>query len=119
MEKIISISLEKQQSKNVENIANRLKMTYVGLGEISGELLLSELLTQGAQPGVDIGMDSPHESLLLINGLSDKRLDKLLFELRRAEVAVDYKAVLTMSNSSWTLDRLFSELRKEKAAYSK
>lgn len=94
-------------------------MTYVALNEAPGDIPLSKLMTQGAQTGANIGSDRYSESLLLINGLSDKRLDKLLFELRRAEVAVDYKAVLTMSNSSWTLERLFSELRKEKAAYSK
>lgn len=37
-------------------------------------------------------------SLLILCGLRDKRLDKVLFELRRADIPIDYKAILTPSN---------------------
>lgn len=59
----------------------------------------------------------PAESLILFCGTSSKKLDKILFKLRQNNIATDYKAVLTPSNSGWTVLNLFLELAKEKAAY--
>lgn len=55
-------------------------------------------------------------SLLVLCGLRDKRLDKVLFELRRADVPVDYKAILTPSNQEWTVPELMKELQRERQA---
>lgn len=60
----------------------------------------------------------PDESLMLFCGISDKKLDKILFKLRNnKDIQVTYKAVLTPSNSGWTARKLFLELAKEQAAY--
>lgn len=63
--------------------------------------------------------DAPKESLLLICGFSEKRMDKLLLSLRRSSIQMDYKAVLTPANSQWNVLRLMLELRAEKAAYER
>lgn len=55
-------------------------------------------------------------SLLILCGLRDKRLDKVLFELRRADIPIDYKAVLTPSNQEWTVPELMKELQRERQA---
>ena len=55
-------------------------------------------------------------SLLVLCGLRDKRLDKVLFELRRADIPVDYKAILTPSNQEWTVPELMKELQRERQA---
>lgn len=55
-------------------------------------------------------------SLLILCGLRDKRLDKVLFELRRADIPVDYKAILTPSNQEWTVPELMKELQRERQA---
>lgn len=61
----------------------------------------------------------PDESLMLFCGISSKKLDKILFKLRNnKDIQVTYKAVLTPSNSGWTVRRLFLELAKEQAAYN-
>ncbi len=61
----------------------------------------------------------PDESLILFCGISDKKLDKILFKLRNnKDIQVTYKAVLTPSNSGWTVKQLFLELAKEQAAYN-
>ena len=54
------------------------------------------------------------ESIVVMCGLRDKRLDKALFELRHSGANVDYKAVLTPTNADWGLERLVRELRREK-----
>lgn len=61
----------------------------------------------------------PDESLILFCGISSRKLDKILFKLRNnKEINVTYKAVLTPSNSGWTVLHLFLELAKEQAAYN-
>ena len=53
---------------------------------------------------------------LVLCGLRDNRLDKVLFELRRADIPIDYKAVLTPSNQEWTVPELMKELQRERQA---
>lgn len=55
-------------------------------------------------------------SCLVLCGLRDKRLDKVLFELRRADIPIEYKAVLTQSNQEWTVPELMKELQRERQA---
>lgn len=55
-------------------------------------------------------------SCLVLCGLRDKRLDKVLFELRRADIPIEYKAVLTSSNQEWTVPELMKELQRERQA---
>lgn len=67
-----------------------------------------------ADAGVSVAQTPP--SLLILCGLRDKRLDKVLFELRRADIPVDYKAILTPSNQEWTVPELMKELQRERQA---
>jgi len=60
----------------------------------------------------------PGESLVLFCDVKEKKLDKALFKLRSNNISTTYKAVLTPSNSNWTVLRLFLELEREHAAYS-
>ncbi len=61
------------------------------------------------------GAETPPNCLVLC-GLRDKRLDKVLFELRRADIPIDYKAILTPSNQEWTVSELMKELQRERQA---
>lgn len=69
--------------------------------------------TEGTVPALDA--QTP-PSCLVLCGLRDKRLDKVLFELRRADIPIDYKAVLTPSNQEWTVPELMKELQRERQA---
>ena len=46
-------------------------------------------------------------------------MDKLLASLRRDQVVIDYKAVLTPTNRKWNVMRMYLEMRAEKTAYQK
>lgn len=75
--------------------------------------------TEGTVPAqVDAGASGAQTppSCLVLCGLRDKRLDKVLFELRRADIPIDYKAVLTPSNQEWTVPELMKELQRERQA---
>ena len=58
------------------------------------------------------------ESLMLFCNISDKKMDKILFKMRQQNISVTYKAMLTPTNSTWTVKRLFLELMREHIAYS-
>lgn len=116
MEKILLIHGDEATERKVRNVANRLKMNMERLERPAGENRLEDL-AQGRTTTEDPEAMEP--SLLLFCGLREKRLDKVLFELRREEVAVDYKAILTSTNRTWTLRHLYLELEREKAAISR
>lgn len=120
MEKLLLFGLDQTEFYKIKQIASRIKLsceqiTPAQYGLTLGEIALGSKISStqtSAFPAI------PAESLLVMCGLSDKRMDKLLFELRRADVKLDYKAVLTQTNSTWTLPRLMTEMQKEKAFYT-
>lgn len=80
---------------------------------------LGSTTAEGTVPAqVDAGASAAPTppSLLVLCGLRDKRLDKVLFELRRADIPIDYKAILTPSNQEWTVPELMKELQRERQA---
>lgn len=80
----------------------------------SGSVATEGTVPAQADAGISVAQTPP--SLLILCGLRDKRLDKVLFELRRADIPVDYKAILTPSNKEWTVPELMKELQRERQA---
>ncbi len=80
----------------------------------SGSVAAESTVLAQADAGISVAQTPP--SLLILCGLRDKRLDKVLFELRRADIPVDYKAILTPSNKEWTVPELMKELQRERQA---
>lgn len=60
----------------------------------------------------------PSESLLLFCDVADKKIDKILFQLKKNDIKIDFKAVLTPTNSSWNVLKLYLELERERIAYN-
>lgn len=142
MEKLLLIHSTKEIQLQVKNVASRLKLAldiipeeYCGchLKELAagkyaqnppdtaasdstvaeGTIPSGSAATEGTVPAPDA--QTP-PSCLVLCGLRDKRLDKVLFELRRADIPIDYKAVLTPSNQEWTVPELMKELQRERQA---
>ena len=56
-------------------------------------------------------------AFLVFAGVTGSHLDQILFMMRKKGMKrIDYKAVLTDTNSQWTVPELFKELEKEHAA---
>lgn len=142
MEKLLLIHSTKEIQLQVKNVASRLKLAldiipeeYCGchLKELAagkyaqnppdtvasdstvaeGTIPSGSTATEGTVPAP--AAQTP-PSCLVLCGLRDKRLDKVLFELRRADIPIDYKAVLTPSNQEWTVPELMKELQRERQA---
>ncbi len=142
MEKLLLIHSTKEIQLQVKNVASRLKLALDIIPEEYCGCRLKELAagkyaqnppdtaasdstvaedtipsgsaaTEGTVPAP--AAQTP-PSCLVLCGLRDKRLDKVLFELRRADIPIDYKAVLTPSNQEWTVPELMKELQRERQA---
>lgn len=117
MEKLVLINLSDSEYQKVKTIASRMK---IATDRIPQEYLGCTLgqFADGTYKGK---MEQPvsaemQESVILFCNLKDKRLDKMLFELRHGAVDVTYKAILTPTNQNWTLTALLRELRREQFA---
>ena len=142
MEKLLLIHSTKEIQLQVKNVASRLKLAldiipeeYCGcrLKELAagkyaqnppdtaasdsivaeGTIPSGSAATEGTVPAP--AAQTP-PSCLVLCGLRAKRLDKVLFELRRADIPIEYKAVLTPSNQEWTVPELMKELQRERQA---
>lgn len=55
--------------------------------------------------------------LVIFCDVTDKHMDKLLFEMRNRSYKVDYKAVMTKTNSQWTIARILAQMERESLEY--
>ena len=141
MEKLVLIHVDDIEYHKIQNIASRMKITVDRIPEeiVTANYKLGELANGTYKKATDMidaddrkqenvtGHSSETgavnaqtkncaDSLILLCNLRDKRLDKMLFELRHGEVKVMYKAILTPSNQNWTVPMLMQELRRERFA---
>lgn len=141
MEKLVLIHVDDNEYHKIQNIASRMKITVDRIPEeiVTANYKLGELANgtykkvadiidaddwkqektagHSSETGaVNVQAKSRADSLILLCNLRDKRLDKMLFELRHGEVKVMYKAILTPSNRNWTVPMLMQELRRERFA---
>lgn len=75
------------------------------LGVLAGE----------AGPAGEAEAAAPQQSVLVFAYFTVALLDKALAALRTAQLAFDYKAALTPTNRTWTLQMLLEELKRERA----
>lgn len=141
MEKLVLLHVDDIEYHKIQNIASRMKITVDRIPEeiVTVNYKLGELVNGTYKKATDMidaddrkqenvtGHSSETgavnaqtknraDSLILLCNLKDKRLDKMLFELRHGEVKVMYKAILTPSNQNWTVPMLMQELRRERFA---
>ena len=119
MEKLLVFGVTDIEYSKIKQIASRMKLRCEHFSSSCYSCTLEQLLSLN-EANVAAASTAMHsESLLVMCDLSDKRVDKLLFELRRSDVALDYKAILTPTNRKWTVSQLLLEMRREKAAYQR
>ena len=132
MEKLLFFGLTDAEFQKIKPVASRLKlhceqipvsMYHNTLGAIaSGRAVPAGIPAAPGTCGIPEAGSTPaavsRHRLLVMCQLPERRMDKLLFELRRIDAPIDYKAVLTPTNAGWTIPRLLMEMHSEKAAYT-
>ena len=104
MEKLLVFHLDDNNLKKLKQITGALKM------------IANKTASPLIQP---FSGKVPAESLIVFCDFTEKKMDKLLASLRRDQVVIDYKAVLTPTNRKWNVMRTYLEMQAEKAAYQK
>ena len=138
MEKLLFFGLTDAEFQKIKPVASRLKlhceqipasMYHNTLGAIaSGRAVPAGIPAAPGISAVSAACGIPEagstpaavsrDRLLVICQLPERRMDKLLFELRRIDAPIDYKAVLTPTNAGWTVPRLLMEMHAERTAYT-
>jgi hypothetical protein len=81
-----------------------------------GELAGSASADQQKDASGNVAMTAPTESIIVMAGLSDAKINALLAGIRQATgLKITLKAVLTEHNRSWAFIDLAAELRQEHA----
>lgn len=130
MEKLFVFGVTDTEYQKIKQIACRMKLRCEQFSSACHTYTLEQLFNMDIKSSPEIisgsvqtaattssGLTPTSESLLVMCGLTDKRVDKLLFELRRCGIKLDYKAILTPTNRKWTVSQLLLEMHREKAAY--
>lgn len=87
--------------------------------ELLGQRVGRIVSTNAAAEGIPAPGDVPQTEFMLLCGLGERQLDRLLAAMRREGVSVTCKAVLTDTNRDWTLCKLIDEVAKEHESIKK
>jgi len=118
MEKILAFQVQESEIQKIKVIANRLKIKLIIVEKEAFRQVLEDLLEQKQNPLVQkYEGNLITESMIVMDGFRDKRLDVLLQALRETQVQVDYKAVATPVNRKWNILRIYFEMERERNMY--
>ena len=127
MEKILLFQVPQQETDAIRRLASNLKIkTQViapeqfgcSLGALAdGSTSVSQKQTVSALTDTEENKKMPAGSLLVFAGVTEKHVDKILFELRARNITLTYKAVLTDTNRNWDARHMFAEMERERLAY--
>ena len=119
MEKLLLYNVKNPQ--DIIKTASDMRIVCGFINESDVDKTLAEL-TSGVR-GISLSdaaeFHSPDnkESLVIFCDVTDKHMDKILFEMKSRQIAVDYKAVMTETNRAWNIHRLMFEMERERRAY--
>lgn len=119
MEKLICFQIE--NTREIERLASNMKIRVIKAdASMYNEMLDSIVNSNGANSSSIPTADNklPSDSILIFCDLSEKHLNRMLFELKSRKVQIDLKAILTPTNRRWTLRQLHGELNRERASFT-
>ena len=105
-----------EEEAAVRQILTPMKIKLIPVPKERMYLSLGELETEARDEGAFNGT-CPPESLLVMCDFTEKQMNRLLTELRRKEIRIDYKAVLTSTNRNWDVLHMYFEMERERAMY--
>ena len=94
-------------------ILNEMKILTLRVAPEQLNVTAGELASTNAAATGETPETVPEAEFMLLCGLGERQLDRLLAAMRRAGVYVPYKAVLTEYNREWKLCKLIEEVEQE------
>lgn len=117
MEKIFLFGTDEPTSGYIAKIAGNMRIKTSSVPFDLYENTIGDIIDKKAAPANC--SDVPEESLILFCDVSEKHLDSVIAKLRQSPYNVDYKAVLTGKNRTWSVKKLFFAMEQERKAYGK
>ena len=126
MEKLICFQIE--NTREIERLASNMKIRVITADAAMYNEMLDNIVN-GKISSVNGSFSAsisplvtenklPSDSILVFCDLSEKHLNRMLFELKSRKVQIDLKAILTPTNRRWTLRQLHGELNRERASFT-
>lgn len=120
MEKLICFQIE--NTREIERLASNMKIRVVHATAAMYDETLDSIASgkpnTASASSASTDNKLPADSILVFCDLSEKHLNRMLFELKSRKVPIDLKAILTPTNRRWTLRQLHNELERERASFS-
>lgn len=116
MEKILLFQVSEPDKKIIEKISGNMRIKVENISQELYSYKVGELAEgkAGSTAKPDESLNKPLDgSLLVFADVSDKHMDKLLFEIRRQKLSIKHKAVLTPTNKTWNVYQLFFQMELE------
>jgi len=104
---------ETEKGSALRAILDEMKILTLSVDEAQAGETVGKLVSANAATDAPPPETAPEAEFMLLCGLGDRQLDRLLANMRRAGVSVPYKAVLTEHNKNWKLCQLIEEVAKE------
>ena len=126
MEKLICFQIE--NTREIERLASNMKIRVIKADAsiynetldniVNGKISSVNSTSSASISPLGAADKLPSDSILIFCDLSEKHLNRMLFELKSRKVQIDLKAILTPTNRKWTLRQLHDELKRERASFT-
>lgn len=117
-EKILLYNVKEPQ--DIIKAASNMRIASGFISESDSDKTLAELAAEVKGMPSDVAeyhSQEDKESLVIFCDVTDKHMDRLLFEMRQKNTGVTFKAVLTDSNRKWNISQMLVEMRRERFEY--
>jgi hypothetical protein len=120
---LILVGVGQTQAAALRRIADNMRINVVEVAEAQYDCTIGDIAAQKTafvQAGKSgVATDVASRSLLVFANVTDKHVDKLLFEMKSRKITVDYKAVMTDTNRQWSVKRTMFEMERERQAFGR
>ena len=117
-EKILLYNVKEPQ--DIIKAASNMRIASGFISESDSDKTLAELAAEVKGMPSDVAeyhSQENKESLVIFCDVTDKHMDRLLFDMRQKNTGVTFKAVLTDSNRKWNISQMLVEMRRERFEY--
>ena len=117
-EKILLYNVKRPQ--DIIKAASNMRIASGFINESDSYKTLAELAAEVKGIPSDVAgyhSQEDKESLVIFCDVTDKHMDRLLFEMRQKNTGVTFKAVLTDANKKWNISQMLVEMRRERFEY--
>lgn len=109
-----------QEPQYIIKAASNMRIVSGFINESDSYKTLAELAAEVKGIPSDVAgyhSQEDKESLVIFCDVTDKHMDRLLFEMRQKNTGVTFKAVLTDANKKWNISQMLVEMRRERFEY--